>query len=396
MPDDAPPTGPLASARRAGAATDAERRLAAHLRDRLHGEGWDATLQSFWCRPNWPAAHAWHVLLALTGSLLAATASPRAGAALILAALGAELSDGLTGISPGRWLTPLRASQNVIALPVPAGGPSQRPLIITAALDSPREGLINAPRLRAGAARLAQLTRHRGPGWAGWLTLLELWLVVVVLLRVHRTAAEALKVAQLIPTALLVLALAALVDLALAPAGDSPATAGAIEAALTLARNLRRGTPGAMAACLVLQGAGDTQAIGLRRHLRARRHAARAGRRRLTGRRGRPGDGAPPVVLALAALQQPDARHAPAWLTRSGALVPLRPHPRLQAAAEGAAAEVPELGARPLRLALGSPAEPAQLARLPTLTLATTGGEGQAGALAELALLTLEELALPR
>ena len=76
-------------------------------------------MQTFWSRPNWALAHAWHVALAVAGSLVA-VASPLAGGALILLALISIAVDALTGLSPGRRLTREHASQNVVSPPDPA------------------------------------------------------------------------------------------------------------------------------------------------------------------------------------------------------------------------------------------------------------------------------------
>lgn len=390
----APWEAPLTAARRVGAASDAERRLAVQLRDELAAEGWEVSLEPFWCRPNWPAAHAWHVLLAVVGSLVAASTSPRAGGLLVLLALAFLLADWLTGVSPGRWLTPLRASQNVIAVPAAAAHPPG--LILTAALDSPREGIATAPRLRALATRVSAKAGGRLPGWSGWLALLQLWLLVVLLLRADGSTGLAVKIAQLLPTILLVLALAALLELAAAPPALEPPHGGAaLGAALTAARHLKAGALPAFTPRLVLQGAGDAQAIGLRRHLKAAR-----------SERGRPSR--PLAVLALVALPGAATRRGPAWLAGCGPLVPLRPHPSLAAAVASAAREVPELEAQGLRRSIATPALPAHLARIPALTLAARApasaastappaavavAPAAAAQAAELALLLVEVLA---
>src|SRR5205085_4527340 len=98
---------------RRGAGTETERRAGQWLADQLVGRHRDVVVEPFWCRPNWALAQAWHVGLALAGSLVS-VASPRAGGAMLLAALVFILADALTGVSPGRRLTSERASQNVV------------------------------------------------------------------------------------------------------------------------------------------------------------------------------------------------------------------------------------------------------------------------------------------
>ena len=106
-----------------GGGTDAERRAARWLAGEIAGPGRrTAGLDTFWSRPNWALAHAWHVALALAGSLVS-IGSPTIGGALVLAALACMALDALTGVSPGRRLSPERASQNVIS---PAPGAPRR------------------------------------------------------------------------------------------------------------------------------------------------------------------------------------------------------------------------------------------------------------------------------
>ena len=65
-------TALLASFERRGPGTDAERRAARKLAQELFRAGHKVRTESFWCRPNWALAQAWHGLLAVAGSLLGA------------------------------------------------------------------------------------------------------------------------------------------------------------------------------------------------------------------------------------------------------------------------------------------------------------------------------------
>src|SRR5436309_3145719 len=109
---------------RRAAGSDAERRAALWLRDALQSRGREATIETFWSRPNWALAHSWHVGLGLAGSLVA-VASARIGGGLILVALISIFADVLLGRSPGRRLTPEHASQNVVS-PAPAADRPKR------------------------------------------------------------------------------------------------------------------------------------------------------------------------------------------------------------------------------------------------------------------------------
>ena len=114
-------TAGLAAFNERGAGTDAERRAARWLAGELVASRHRVRIETFWCRPNWALAHAWHVALALAGSLLSVS-HPTIGAILLGVALLATLADATVGISPGRRLSPEHASQNVLAshAPTPA------------------------------------------------------------------------------------------------------------------------------------------------------------------------------------------------------------------------------------------------------------------------------------
>src|ERR1035437_8776815 len=76
----------LAGFDRRGAGTDAERRAALWLAGERRDPRRDAELETFWCRPNWAVAAAWHMALGLAGSLVAVS-SPVVGLALVALAL---------------------------------------------------------------------------------------------------------------------------------------------------------------------------------------------------------------------------------------------------------------------------------------------------------------------
>src|SRR5579859_6116461 len=106
----------LAAFERRGPGTDAERRAARWLAGELISQRQRVRIETFWCRPNWALAHTWHVALALAGSLLAPS-HPTLAAILLALALAAILMDEVAGVSPGRRLSPERASQNVVSAP---------------------------------------------------------------------------------------------------------------------------------------------------------------------------------------------------------------------------------------------------------------------------------------
>jgi hypothetical protein len=347
----------LAEFERRGAGTDAERRAARWLGQDLGGGGREVLFEPFWCRPNWALAHAWHVALGLAGSLLSVSA-PGVGAALILVALLSVFADALLGASPGRRLTPERASQNVVGLPPGTGGSAHVRLIITANYDAGRMGLAYRDLPRAAAARLRELTHGLTPGWLGWLAIALAWLEVVAIIRIEGSGGTAVGAAQLIPTVALVLALALLLDLASADFGPGGGDNGSgVAVAIALARALDAAPPRRTAVEVVLEGAGDGSGIGLRRFLQRHKRELRP---------------ANTVVLGIAAC----SAGAPRWWVSDGALVPLGYFGRLRELCAAVSRDDAELGARPHRARGRSPALPARIARLPAITIGSLDQRG--------------------
>jgi hypothetical protein len=342
----------LTTFERRGAGTDAERRAAGWLAVEVHAGRRRATLQTFWCRPNWALAHAWHALAAIVGSLLAVHHGVLGGT-FVLAALLCVIADGLTGHSVGRRLTREHASQNVVSLAPKrahgAGDDGRRVrLIVTANYDAGRVGLVYRPRIRGAIARLKRLAGggRLTPGWLGWFVIALVWLLVVAIVRHGGATGTVVGVAQLIPTAALVIALALLLELATAPfgpaAGDNGAGTGV---AIALVRALDAAPPRRLDVELVLQGAGEAGMTGLRRHLRGRR------------RELHPTD---TVVLGIAGA----GAGAPCWWLSDGPLIPLRFPPRLRRLAAQAGPSHASIRGRGV-----SPALPARVRGLPALTI---------------------------
>jgi hypothetical protein len=346
---------------RRGAGTDAERRAALWLAAQVRSGRRRAAVQTFWCRPNWALTQAWHTLAAIAGSLLAVHHA-FLGGAIVLAALLSVIGDWRTGRSPGRRLTREHASQNVVSrAPETAhGDPAPRVhLIVTANYDAGRTGVAYRDWLRVPAARLKRMTGagRLTPGWLGWLVIAMVWLLVVAALRHGGTAGTPIGVAQLIPTAALVLALALLLELGGAPFGPAAsdnATGAAV--AIALVRALDAAPPRRLDVELVLQGAGEAGMTGLTRHLRSRRGELRP---------------ANTIVLGIAAA----GSGGPHWWVSDGPLLPLRALGRLRQLAAQAGAGA---GARPRRGRGISPALPARTRRLPALSIGCLDRRGLA------------------
>jgi peptidase M28-like protein len=349
-----------------GAGTDAERRAAVWLASEVRAARRPAALETFWCRPNWALAHAWHTLAAIIGSLLAVHHGILGGA-IVLGALLSVLADGLTGCSIGRRLTREHASQNVVSTgpdrPIDPGNrhtPAARVrLIVTANYDAGRTGVAYRDWLRAPVARLKGLAAggRLTPGWLGWLVIALAWLLAVAVLRHGGATGLPIGIAQLVPTAALVIALALLLELAGAPFGPAAGDNGAGAAiALALVRALDAAPPRRLDVELVLQGAGESGMAGLKHHLRRRRKQLSA---------------ADTIVLGIAGA----AHGGPRWWASDGPLIPLGFVPRLRhlaARANTASAAKPILGRGT------SPALPARSRGLPALTIGLRDHRGLA------------------
>jgi hypothetical protein len=338
--------------------SDAERRAAGWLADELAASGREVRVETFWCRPNWALAQSWHVTLALAGSLVS-VGSPRVGIVLLVVALLAIVADAFTGISPGRRLTPERASQNVVAPAPQGGGQSATRLILTANYDAGRTGLAYRNPLRHLATRLRGASGPLSLGWLGWLAVAVVWLLAVAALRASGNRGTVVGVAQLIPSVGLVLALALLFDLA--GAGPSPAAndnASGTALAMSLVRALDAAPPLNLAVELVLTGAGEGSGLGLRRYLRGRRRELRP---------------ANAIVIGFAA----SGVGTPRWWTSDGALLPLRYSRPLTSLCAAVADEELHLDATPYRGRGSGPAFPARLARLPATTIGSRDGRGR-------------------
>lgn len=337
-----------------GAGTDAERRAAVWAAEEIRRPGRrEAEIETFWSRPNWAMAQMWHAGLGLAGSLVS-VASPDVGAGLLAAALICVLADATFGTSPGRRLTPERASQNVIS-PPPARRSGQEPgvrLIITANLDEARHGLARRTALGRRFGRLREATAAGAPGWAGWLAIALAWALITALLRATGTGGTAVKVAQLIPTVGLVVALALLLELAGAEWGSGGESASGAGVAIALARALDASPPAHAAVELLLTGAASGQNVGFRKYLRRHRDRRAANT----------------IVLGIG----PCTGGAPAWLRSDGPLVPLGYSKILRRLCAELAAGDPSLGLSERRERGTSPALAARLSGLPAIALTSS------------------------
>ncbi|MBO0769777.1 MAG: hypothetical protein J2O48_13930, partial [Solirubrobacterales bacterium] len=298
------------------AGSDAERRTATWLTDKI---GRKAELETFWVRPSWTLVQCWHVALAVAGSLVATTQA-QIGSGIVLVALALTLADWVFIRSPGRFLTPERATQNVVSPPI---NDARVKLVITAGYDTSRLDPRHARWL---------------PGWLFWLAALMVWVLVMGLVRIESAHSSTLiAVLQLLPTVGLVGAAAALL-LARQRSDESDAVA----TALALTRALDTAPPTNLGVELLLTGGSATYGLGLHNYLKKRRKQL---------------DRTNIVVLGI---QSGDATF---YLNDDGPLLPLAFFgPLRNLAAEDAGL--------PARLGRGcSPALRGRMKRLPSLTI---------------------------
>jgi hypothetical protein len=225
-----------------GGCTDAERRAALWLHDELRARGLEPFVETRWLRPQRWAVLAIGCLLCVAGSLVAV---PVPVVGLVLAGIGAlSLAvEALGWLGTVRLLFPRRATQHVLTA-VPDEGV---PLVIAAAYDAPRRGLVLNERWRA----LLRRAPRAAPAACGALV------AAAAAARVAGVDATWLGALQLVPTVVLLCAFAAAIDIALsawAPGANDNASGVAV--ALALFGELEREPPRALAPALLLVGAG--------------------------------------------------------------------------------------------------------------------------------------------
>jgi hypothetical protein len=293
------PTGPLAC-------SDAERRAARRHANALRAAGRTVRVEALWVRTARAPALAACAAAGVAASVLSVD---RPVAALAVAGVALALALAELGPLPLlRRLAYARATQNVLSAGAAPAVAKPVTLVLVAAVDRPRASLLHRARIPAGPITVAALA-------------------LVAVCAAARVAFDAggtlLGAVQLVPTAVLVLAVGCLVDAAVAP--PAIADEGAVEAVVAAAKRLDAAPTRRLAVETVLAGAWP---LGL--------HA-----RLMRDRRG-------PEEVVLAIVEPgPEARYA----TR---------HPTLRAIAErtrGAQrrGRAPRAGRRPVIAVAGPP-----------------------------------------
>jgi hypothetical protein len=243
---------------RRGPGSDAERRTAQHLQQRLEALGRTAEIEQLAIYPAWPLAYA--LLAAATvGASVLAVYVPIAGAALALAAALLTFLDAGLLIPTVRRLLGRRASQNVVSW-----GDTDKlgAIFLLAHYDAGPAGFAHsdrAARLRAAVSGLVR--RPIGPlrlvFWA------ELGVLACALARLAGLDGTALTAVQFVPTIALIVAIALLTDIALAGtrAGENDNASGTV-LVLRLAERLGAGLDH-FGVHVVFTGAGKARAAGI-------------------------------------------------------------------------------------------------------------------------------------
>jgi hypothetical protein len=328
--------------------TDAERRAADHLAERLEGSGRKASIEPTYVHPEYSLVLAAHVLLALAGSLLALSIAPL-GFVLVLVAATSLYLDQNTRLYLIRRLFFRRASQNVVS---PGSKPSAPARLI---LDAAKTGLVFGPRSIAALRRLPEPARVLlGPirifFWGGIVPLLAISAV-----RLAGVDTTWLAIVQLLPTALLLIGIALAIDIALS--GVVPGAydnASGVAAALSVAEQLDSDPPENLDVWLVLPGAEECNCEGMTGWVTAHRSEL---------------DPETTYFINLDSVSYGD----PHYLFSEGALVSYRMDGRLYELCEAIAIADSEDGgryrARPLRIATHTDALPACARRLRAISI---------------------------
>jgi hypothetical protein len=239
----------LARFERRVAGSDAERRAALALRERLQSAGRAAEIEPFRFHQRWALAQALAAGLAVVGSVLSVS-TPAAGVALVALAAASSVLEAAGIFQLLSRLTGVRASQNVSSPPNDTR--PQRPglLVLAASYDAARTTVFG---------RVAD--RVRDP----WLVLGVALLAVLAccLLRVLGVEGNGLTAVQLVPTLLLLTAVPLLVDAELSPVGDGATEAAGVGIAIALADRIDAELE-QLDVWLVLTGAGGALGAGMR------------------------------------------------------------------------------------------------------------------------------------
>jgi hypothetical protein len=248
--------------------TDAERRAANDLAEQLRARGIRAEIEPTYVHPQWHLIYAAHLALGVAASLVS-FASPPVGFALLLLTLASFYFELNTRFHFLRRFFFRRASQNVLAR-AGGGGATER-VVLCAHYDANRTGVVFRERSR----RLLTALTGKSAGSIGPMRIVFWAMALLVPMLGARLAgmdAAWLSLAQLVPTLALVVGAILLVDIALSDvvpgANDN---ASGVVVAMALMEALRSEAPANLETWVLLTGAEECGAEGIRGFLKAHR-----------------------------------------------------------------------------------------------------------------------------
>lgn len=192
--------------------TDAERRAAVHLAERLRSLGREAEIEPTRIRPGYPLTHLIHALLGIAGSVVSVS-HPLIGIVLAFVAVVSAFGDLTNSFFLVRRLTPGRASQNVVSRERSGGGKPGL-LVLSAHYDAARTGAIFGRRSLERTATLSKLIRRPIGRFAPLFWSLVV-ILVCALLQLLGITPLPVTVIQFLATVVLIVAVPLLADIAL-------------------------------------------------------------------------------------------------------------------------------------------------------------------------------------
>lgn len=245
------------------AGTDAERRAGNWLAGLLRGPSRTVTVEPTFIRPEQSLVISLHAILAVIGGVVA-VAVPVVGFAIILLAAASLYLDQNTRLFLLRRLFFRRASQNIVSIPARQGGSPGTVVVLAAHYDAPRTGWAFGPRAAATARRLSpRLRLLLAPiRLIFWLGIVPLLLISAA--RMASVETDWLSVIQLIPTAILLLGVAPLIDIHLSPASPGACdNASGVAAVISAAEEIRDTPTENLDLWVVLTGAEESGSEGM-------------------------------------------------------------------------------------------------------------------------------------
>jgi hypothetical protein len=256
----------LVGHRERGAGTDAERRAAVHLAERLRELGRDARVDPIEVWPRWSLLYVGLAVAAIVGSVLSVS-SHLAGAIVLLLAAALAFADLEGRLQPLRRLTGRRASQNVFSRE-DDGRPGT--LVLVAHYDAGRTGAPFGPRLSERRAALGDLLRRPVGGFGPFFAAIVVALACA-LVRLVGIDATPLTAIQFAATVALILSVPLLADVALS--GTVPGANDNASGVATVLRLAERygGDLDHFDLWVLFTGAEEGMELGMRAWLRAHR-----------------------------------------------------------------------------------------------------------------------------